>query len=245
MNDKKYDNSKKLLIQHHSSGIKLVRPNKGIDNTLQATVGDLLDLPVVVYFEDVNHVTKLCNEINVKECGFISMKDCLKFPWYKAFNRKSVMTSLVNDTLVVQKGVHKICEEVITFRDGPSIHTLSVRMPWYDVEGKVIGLFGCSIVLGKHSLADSLTKIVKFGLINPRYKLSELNFNKTISNLTRRESECLELILNGKSTKEIAKILDISYRTVEKHQESIKTKYGCKTIHQLVSQLLKRNGVKS
>ena len=44
--------------------------------------------------------------------------------------------------------------------------------------------------------------------------------------LTRKEFSCLYLISNGKSYKEISKILNISIRTVETHVNSIKTKMG-------------------
>lgn len=44
--------------------------------------------------------------------------------------------------------------------------------------------------------------------------------------LTKKEFSCLYLISNGKSYKEISKILNVSIRTVETHINSIKTKTG-------------------
>ena|SRR3990167_5347114 len=44
--------------------------------------------------------------------------------------------------------------------------------------------------------------------------------------LTKREMECLQYLLQGYSTKEIARELDISPRTVEVHHFSIKNKLG-------------------
>lgn len=49
--------------------------------------------------------------------------------------------------------------------------------------------------------------------------------------LTKREHDCLALLSNGKKTKEIAKVLSLSNRTVESYLNKImhKTNYGCKS----------------
>ena len=47
--------------------------------------------------------------------------------------------------------------------------------------------------------------------------------------LTRRETQVLEYVIQGLSAKNIARILNISHRTVEKYIESLKFKYNCAT----------------
>jgi len=47
-------------------------------------------------------------------------------------------------------------------------------------------------------------------------------------NLTEKQENCLFLLVRGKTVKEIAKILNISPRTVEGHLEAIKIKMNCK-----------------
>lgn len=54
------------------------------------------------------------------------------------------------------------------------------------------------------------------------------------STLSQRQSECLFYILRCKRTKEIAKILQISPRTVETYINEIKLKLGCNTIPQIM-----------
>jgi len=44
------------------------------------------------------------------------------------------------------------------------------------------------------------------------------------TNLTKRELDCLNYTIQKKTSKEIAKMLKISYRTVEKYLENIKRK---------------------
>lgn len=44
--------------------------------------------------------------------------------------------------------------------------------------------------------------------------------------LSKREKQCLQLFIKGKTNKEVARELDLSYRTVEKYSESIKIKFN-------------------
>lgn len=52
--------------------------------------------------------------------------------------------------------------------------------------------------------------------------------------LTEREDECLFYILRGKTTKEVAKLLNISPRTVETHFNNIKQKLICSNRSQVI-----------
>jgi len=53
-------------------------------------------------------------------------------------------------------------------------------------------------------------------------------------NLSKRQNECLFFILRGKTTKEIANILNVSIRTIESHLEEIKIKFRCRTKSELI-----------
>ena len=52
--------------------------------------------------------------------------------------------------------------------------------------------------------------------------------------LTSRESEITRLLAEGKTSKEIAKILDISLKTVETHRANIMSKLGIHSVAELV-----------
>ena len=52
-------------------------------------------------------------------------------------------------------------------------------------------------------------------------------FLRTISLLSPREQECLDLCQEGNSARNTAAILGISFRTIEHYLESIKDKLGC------------------
>lgn len=56
--------------------------------------------------------------------------------------------------------------------------------------------------------------------------------------LTPKENECLKLLLKGNTSKKIAKQMNISFRTVEKHIDSIREKLGCRNRLELVTLII-------
>ena len=56
--------------------------------------------------------------------------------------------------------------------------------------------------------------------------------------ISKREYECLECLLKGMTAKETGLRLHISQRTVESHIGSIKQKFHCDTVMQLMSKLI-------
>ena len=65
-------------------------------------------------------------------------------------------------------------------------------------------------------------------------KQEDIENTKKIENLTTREKEVLITLATGKTSKEIADTLCVSYHTVEKHKKNIKEKLGFHTIGELV-----------
>lgn len=70
---------------------------------------------------------------------------------------------------------------------------------------------------------------------NTRHDISK---NLDTFNLSSREKEIINLVLVGKSNKDIAEILDISINTVKKHLYNILNKIGVDSRSQLISLLL-------
>jgi DNA-binding NarL/FixJ family response regulator len=65
---------------------------------------------------------------------------------------------------------------------------------------------------------------------------------KTIEKLTFRELEIAKLILQSLSNKDIARVLDISVRTVETHRRNIFKKLNCNSAISLMRWAIK-NGI--
>ena len=57
--------------------------------------------------------------------------------------------------------------------------------------------------------------------------------------LTSRETEVLKLVVDGNTSKGVAALLDISYRTVEVHRRQIMQKLGIKHLPGLTKYALK------
>lgn len=56
--------------------------------------------------------------------------------------------------------------------------------------------------------------------------------------ITTRQLECLFYILRGKTIKEIARLLNISHRTVEVHLEQLKLKFNTQSKNQLINRAI-------
>ena len=62
------------------------------------------------------------------------------------------------------------------------------------------------------------------------------NFSKI--KLTARQAECLFFILRGRTTKQIAKILNISFRTVDEHYENLRLKFQSQNRYELIDKAI-------
>lgn len=58
--------------------------------------------------------------------------------------------------------------------------------------------------------------------------------------LSTREKQVLQLVIRGKSSKDIAEILFISFRTVERHRENIMKKLNVKKLADLITYVIRK-----
>lgn len=98
---------------------------------------------------------------------------------------------------------------------------------------------------GKYELAQAIKEVYKGGNYFSQEILQKMAF-KAINTekqqeeqLTGRETEVLQLICKGLSTKEICEKLFISQKTVEVHRSNLMRKTDCKNVAQLVIWALK------
>lgn len=88
-----------------------------------------------------------------------------------------------------------------------------------------------SVSKGDYYISPSLMNL----LVNKKTKAKK--FTKDFSSiklLTRAETIILKLISDGRTTKEIAEILDISFKTAENHRTNISNKLGLKGSNSLI-----------
>lgn len=87
-------------------------------------------------------------------------------------------------------------------------------------------------------LLDSIAAAMRKHAVLLERRRRDSESDAALSSLTSREREVLSLLRGGKSSKQIAAVLDISARTVEGHRANIMAKLGVKSLPQLVNKLL-------
>jgi DNA-binding NarL/FixJ family response regulator len=93
---------------------------------------------------------------------------------------------------------------------------------------------------GRIYLSPAITPMIIKGFVNPTAE-EVLNANVDLS---RREREVLQMIAEGRATKEIAEALCISVKTVESHRKNIMDKTELHTVADLVKYAI-RHGLTS
>lgn len=239
----KLDVSQELKVHRYGNGLKLVKPNfKNKDYSRDEwytdhTVSSLLKIPCGIYFEDMNGVIQQLNEYNAEQCDLDSPYQAIGKPYFSAFTSKTTQLLLKNDSVVLKNEKMQIFEEtMIHNKDDLTYQVLSVKMPWYNDKNKLIGLFGCSINLGKDSLAESLTLITKIGFLVPENLLVKKN-SINVAHLSNQQRKCSTYLLAGLTIKEIATRMKLSPRTVEHYIDNMKSKFKCHNKTELIIKL--------
>ena len=241
MSAKLLDTSNELLVYRYKNGIKLLKSSGLIDDRnehfTQHTVKSMLTMPFSVYFDNHDAVIQRLNSHNAELCDFDSEKQATGKSYFKRFTTSTANSLVQYDREAMINEATKIYEETIQYDDQNGIHRLlSVKMPWYSVENKVIGLFGCCIYLDKNPIADFLTSMTEMGLFNTIE-------NKFIDNekvfLSKQQKICATYLLQGLTNKDIALKMNLSRRTIESYIETMKNKFHCRNKTQLILKLSK------
>lgn len=239
MSEKLLDTSNELLVYRYKSGIKLLKPPVLIchpnEHLTRHTVKNLLAMPFSVYFDNHDAVIQRLNAHNVELCGFDSEKQATGKSYFKRFTTSTAHCLLQYDREAMKNETTKIYEENIQYNNqAKTERLLSVKMPWYNAENKVVGLFGCCIFLDKDPIADFLTSMTEMGLFSTVE-------NKIIDNekffLPKQQKICATYLLQGLTNTEIALKMHLSRRTIESYIETLKNKFHCRNKTQLILKL--------
>ena len=84
-----------------------------------------------------------------------------------------------------------------------------------------------AVIKGEIFLSPAVSQVLVNGFV--KNGLENNNANKPINELSSREREIMQLYAEGKSRSEIANLLSISVKTVDRHKENIKTKMHLKS----------------
>lgn len=202
------------------------------------TISQLIKLPFSCYFLNPDGTTKLINEEGAQLCGYGSSDDAVGKSLFDVSTRQSAAYLINNCKHVMDNQSIEIFDEINIRKDAKELAFLSVKSPWVNEDNQLIGIFGCSITIGKHQLAQSIAILKELSLLNAEPKQT---FIKTISpilpttfNVTPREYQCLKLLIRGYTAKRIGQHLGISPRTVEDYLNQLKSKFNVHSKSELI-----------
>lgn len=241
--------SEEFKIFRFKNGIKLIKPelkNAAHQGLLYTghSINSILQLPMSVYLLNPEGETQKINDEGATVCGFDSTNQSIGRSIHFVSKEESADKLIDNCQDVLHANQIKIFEEQQIRKDGVQQQFLSIKSPFYDENDSLLGVLGFSIVLGKHSLADSLSTLTQLGMMNNQQNFS-VQAPLTLENLTlgqihltQRERECLFYTVKGYTAKKIARILNLSYRTVEEYLTNIRIKTGATSKAELIEKVL-------
>ncbi len=233
--------SRDHLLSRFKEGVKFIKPAvKTKDEYANCrSLNRILDLPFSVYFDNSEHAAVKVNEVCANICGFESTHDAIGRSVFDFTTKESAKRSVENQREIMQTGQMKIIEDSLIRNDDVLISFIGISYPWYSYDNKIIGVFGCSIVINQHSIAQSLSQLYHLGLLTKQRNFQGLTSTNTIDNyyFSPRQRQCIELILKGMSPKKMGHLLCLSHRTVEHYIASIKNKLDVSTKAEMIVKL--------
>lgn len=183
-------------------------------------------LPVNIGWKDLQLRHQGCNmtlakTLKIKNpCSIIGLQDTD----ISSHSEEDVHFHYQNDQLALQGELVKC---VHYFYDS---FYLLVKKPLLDIQEQIIG-----VIYQGHLMEPphELRKLLKYyqGKKKTCYRLQP---EKNPFSLSNRELQCLYHLLHGKSSKQIAAILNLSKRTIDGYLDSIKNKFGCQNKFELI-----------
>ena len=142
----------------------------------------------------------------------------ISMPYMNGIDATEIITDQLDDTKVLIFSMHDSAEFVSSsIQAGASGYILK------DTTSEEVYYAIKAVANGKTHFSSSIAKVL---IENPVKAGNE--------KLTTREQVILSYIAQGNSSKEIARILNISYRTVEAHRRNIKAKLNIDSLAELV-----------
>ena len=175
----------------------------------------LLNKNCNIYCYDLNHKF-ICANKNLIEVfnelmGYRRDMDIIDKTPTEIHQQKGMEVVIQENNQVISTGKVMQFLNRVNFNNRRSMIFLTIKAPMYDDEKKIAGVFGVSQLL---SIYDIELRIpVK---------------------LTKREQECLTLLMRGKTAKEVAVSLNLSIRTIESYLNNLKYKFNCLSKSQLL-----------
>lgn len=234
----------------------------------QLYIDDLMDQSNSLLFWKKNNSEYLgCNKRVAILSGIMDPQSIVgKYDYDLVWQKESEIYCKDDQEVVNHVNTKLNIEEPMHLCDGKNIILLTSKFKIYSSDRKKTGIVGIATDITEHkflekkllTIANSelenanqlqnnffkgfieaihrLDNIVTY-LNNQKKKFSFFYGNKKIS-LSSRQLQCIILILQRKTNKQIAKVLHLSPRTIEDYLITIKQKFDCTERHQLLNRVL-------
>ncbi len=94
-------------------------------------------------------------------------------------------------------------------------------------------------------LMERIFEAISKDIADRKQRLVQSEIQRRINRLTDREKEVLQLIVGNHSNKEVARILDISHRTIDVHRARIMEKMEAESLTELLTLVMQGNVLNS
>lgn len=207
-------------------------------------IEELIRIPANVYWKDLKGVHLGCNEYTTLDTGLSSVNDYIGLTIFDISENERAKIIQQTDKQVMKSGLpHYLVESSGSKNSSPGLY-ISVKAPLLNKHAKVHGLIGISFRIENLQYSSIASSLTNMQFIHEKDTSNNLILNHSTVNyllkhysLTKKETEILLYLCQGKSAKEIAKIITISHRTVETHTEHIKEKLDCHSKYQLLDKI--------
>jgi DNA-binding CsgD family transcriptional regulator len=236
LSDHSSESQKQILLLRHLNGIKVSTRKQqnecslfGLAHRPLMSLGDTMELPFNVFLHNLNHQVIQSNNTLWQQCGFNTKRELLgKSVADICKDKEQALKIYSNDNQVINNHSLSIFEEDVVQNNNKHINSVSFKMPLYDNEDQIMGIFGCSTILDNSStttISNQLTAISNFILTTPQPIIKMLPGREVSrSYFTKREVEMINLIIRGKTMREVGLALEITTRTAENYFANLKSK---------------------
>lgn len=187
---------------------------------------------LATYWKDLNSKYIGCNDYHAYIVGLTKPDDLTGLSDLDLCWSKEAPSLYINDQKVITEKKNIFFIESYKSPNGVLNNCLSYKAPLYTRLKKIIGVVGLSLQINTNALyigaptTSSIDKILFFSQ------------SKNLQGLSDRQKECLYYLTKGMTSKQIARVLQLSPRTVEHYIEFIKIKLGCFSRADLIEKIL-------
>jgi len=178
---------------------------------------------VYLWSKDTKGKFLSCNEAMVQDNGLTKESDIIGLTDFDLYWGKHATALRENDKRIMSVRKSYLYEEPVKIVDHIGIICHSYKAPLFSNTKKILGTTG-----------------VGFVFIDERKEANHSCYravenNAIFQTFSFQEKQCLKYLLHGKTNKEIAKLLNLSPRTVEEYVNRLKLKSGCQYKRELIT----------